>query len=51
MFDGTPSIYNDNRIIYYSGKVKLQIDGFKKRRSFDIIYLRKSDFVLRLLWL
>ena len=48
MFNGTSLIYNNNKIIYYSGKVRLQIDGFKERRSFDIIYLRKSDFVLEL---
>ena len=51
MFKGTPSIYNNNKIIYYSGKVKFQMDGFKKRRSFDIIYLRGLDLVLGLSWL
>ena len=48
MFDGTPSVYNNNKIIYYSEKVRLQIDGFKERRSFDITYLGKLDLVLRL---
>ena len=48
MFNRTPLIYNNNKIIYYSGKVRLQIDGFKERKSFNIIYLRKSDFVLGL---
>ena len=48
MFDGTPLIYNNNKITYYSKKIRLQIDGFKKRRSFDIIYLKRLDFILGL---
>ena len=51
MFDETPLIYNNNKIIYYSKKVRLQIDGFKKRRSFDITYLRRLDLILGLPWL
>ena len=46
IFDGTFLAYNNNKIIYYSKKVRLQIDGFKKRKTFDIIYLRGLDFVL-----
>ena len=49
MFDGTPLVYNDSRITYYFRKIRLQINGLKERRSFDIIYLRRLDFVLRLL--
>ena len=49
MFNGTPLIYNNNKIIYHSKKIRLQIDGFKERRSFDIIYLRGLDLILRLL--
>ena len=48
MFDETPLIYNDNRVIYYSEKVRFQIDGFKERRTFDIIYLGKLDLILGL---
>ena len=48
IFNGTSLVYNDDKIIYYSGKVKLQIDGFKERKSFDITYLGRSDFVLKL---
>ena len=48
MFDGTPLIYNNNKITYYSGKVRLQINGFKERKSFDITYLGRSDLILRL---
>ena len=48
IFNGTSLIYNNNKIIYYSKKVRLQIDGFKKRRSFDITYLKKLDFILGL---
>ena len=49
MFNGTSLVYNNNKIIYYSRKVRLQINGFKKRRSFNIIYLGRLDFVLGLL--
>ena len=48
MFDGTPSAYNNNKITYYSRKVRLQIDGFNERKSFDIIYLRRLDLILGL---
>ena len=48
MFNGTPSAYNNSKIIYYSGKIRIQIDGFKKRRSFNITYLGKSDLILGL---
>ena len=51
MFNETPLIYNDNKIIYYSGKIRLQMDDFKERKSFNIIYLGKSDFILGLPWL
>ena len=30
IFDGTPSTYNNNKVIHYSKKVKLQMNGFKK---------------------
>ena len=46
MFNETPLVYNNNKIIYYFRKVRLQIDGFKERRSFNIIYLERLDFVL-----
>ena len=48
MFDKTPLTYNNNKVTYYSKKVRLQIDGFKKRRSFDITYLKKLDLILGL---
>ena len=48
MFDGTLLIYNDNKIIYYFRKIRLQINGFEERRSFDITYLEKLDFILGL---
>ena len=48
MFNGTFLVYNDNKIIYYSRKIKLQINDFKERKSFDIIYLKGSDLILRL---
>ena len=46
IFNRTFLIYNNNKIIYYSGKIRLQMDDFKERRSFDITYLRKSDLIL-----
>ena len=49
MFDGTPLIYNNNKIIYYSRKVRVQMNGFKERKSFDIIYLKRLDLILELL--
>ena len=49
IFDETFLAYNDDKVIYYSGKIKLQINGFKERRSFDIIYLKKLDLILGLL--
>ena len=48
MFNGTPLVYNNNKITYYSRKIKLQIDDFKERRSFDINYLRGLDLILGL---
>ena len=48
IFDETSLAYNNNRIIYYFRKIRLQIDGFKERRSFDITYLGKSDLILGL---
>ena len=48
MFNKTSLTYNNNKITHYSEKIKLQIDGFKERRSFDITYLKRSDFILRL---
>ena len=48
MFNGTPLTDNNSKITYYSGKIRLQIDGFKERRSFDITYLEKSDLILGL---
>ena len=48
MFNGTPSTYNNNRVIYHFRKVRLQINGFKKRRSFDITYLGRLDLILEL---
>ena len=48
MFNKTFLVYNNNKITHHSGKVRLQINGFKKRKSFDITYLRKSDLILRL---
>ena len=48
MFNETSLIYNNNRVIYYSRKIRLQIDDFKERKSFDIIYLERSDFILGL---
>ena len=49
IFNGTPSIYNNNKITHHSKKIKLQIDGFKERKSFDITYLKRSDLILGLL--
>ena len=49
MFNGTSLIYNNNKIIYYSEKVRFQMDGFKERRSFDITYLEGLDLILGLL--
>ena len=46
IFDETPLIYNYNKITYYSKKLRLQINGFKERRSFDIIYLKRLDLIL-----
>ena len=34
--------------MYYSEKVKLQINGFKEQRSFDITYLEGLDLILGL---
>ena len=48
IFNETPLTHNNNKITCYFRKIRLQIDGFKERRSFDIIYLGKSDIVLRL---
>ena len=48
VFNGTSLVYNNNRITYYSGKVRFQMDGFEERRSFDIIYLKRLDFILGL---
>ena len=48
IFNETFLIYNNNKIIFYSGKVKLQIDDFKERRSFDIIYLGRLNLILGL---
>ena len=48
MFNETSLIYNNNKITHYFGKVRLQIDGFKKRRSFDITYLKRLNLVLGL---
>ena len=39
---------NNGRVTHHSGKVRLQMDGFKERRSFDITYLGGSDLVLGL---
>ena len=41
IFNKTSLIYNNSRITHHSGKVRFKINGFKKRRSFDIIYLGK----------
>ena len=49
MFDGTFLAYNNNRVIYYSKKVRFQMNGFKERRSFDITYLERLNLILRLL--
>ena len=48
MFNETPLTYNNNKITYYFKKIRLQINGFKEQRSFDIIYLRGSDLILGL---
>ena len=48
IFNKTSLIYNNSKLIYYSKKVRLQIDDFKERRSFDITYLGESDFILGL---
>ena len=48
MFDGTPLIYNNDKVTHYSEKIRLQIDGFEERRSFDITYLGELDLILRL---
>ena len=51
IFNETPLTYNNNKVTYYSEKVRLQINGFIERRSFDIIYLGRLDLILRLFWL
>ena len=43
-----PSVYNDRKIIYNLGNIRLQIDGLNERRKFDIIYLVDSDIILGL---
>ena len=46
IFNETFLTYNNNKITYYSGKVRLQMDGFKERRSFDIIVKLKDHSLL-----
>ena len=48
MFDGTSSAYNNRKVIYSLGDVRLQINGLDEFRKFDIIYLVGSDIVLKL---
>ena len=49
MFNRTFSVYNDKKITYYLGNIRLQIDGLNELRKFDITYLIDSNIILRLL--
>ena len=48
MFDRTSLAYNDRKIIYNLGNIRLQIDGLNERKKFDITYLAGSDIILGL---
>ena len=51
MFYRTPLAYNDRKIIYNLGNIRLQMDGLDELRKFDITYLIDSDIMLGLPWL
>ena len=48
MFKRTWSAYNDRKIIYNLGNIRLQIDGLNEFRKFDIIYLVDFNIILGL---
>ena len=48
MFNKTSSVYNDKKVIYNLGNIRLQIDGLNELRKFDITYLIGSNIVLGL---
>ena len=48
MFNRTPLAYNNKKIIYNIGNIRLQIDGLDELRKFDITYLIGSDIMLGL---
>ena len=48
MFDKTSLIYNNKKVIYNLGNIRLQMDGLDEFRKFDIIYLVDSNIILEL---
>ena len=48
MFNKTPLTYNERKVIYNSGNIRLQIDDLDELRKFNITYLADSNIMLEL---
>ena len=48
MFNRTSLAYNDRKITYNLGNIRLQMDDLNEYRKFDITYLIDSDIILGL---